>query len=108
VGDDARRYLAGTTDTTVKAVTFEDGAALVGLVLAALGLFLEQVTGSATWDGLAALAIGVLLLGVAGSPARADVALLIGQSLPRRLEDELRAEVAGLPQVVDSRSCSPR
>src|SRR5215218_7027256 len=97
----ARRYLAATTDTTVKAVTFEDSAALVGLVLAALGLFLEQVTGSATWDGLAALAIGVLLLLVAGSLARANVSLLIGQSLPRRLEDQLRAEVAGLDQVVD-------
>jgi divalent metal cation (Fe/Co/Zn/Cd) transporter len=100
-GTTPRRYLAATTDTTVKAVTFEDSAALVGLVLAALGLFLEQVTGSATWDGLAALAIGVLLLLVAGSLARANVSLLIGQSLPRRLEDQLRAEVAGLDQVVD-------
>jgi cation diffusion facilitator family transporter len=100
-GTTPRRYLAATTDTTVKAVTFEDSAALVGLVLAALGLFLEQITGSATWDGLAALAIGVLLLLVAGSLARANVSLLIGQSLPRRLEDQLRAEVAGLDQVVD-------
>jgi cation diffusion facilitator family transporter len=95
------RYLAATTDTTVKAVTFEDSAALVGLVLAAVGLTLEQLTGSATWDGVAALAIGVLLLLVAGSLARANVSLLIGQSLPRGLEDGLRAEVAGLPQVVD-------
>jgi cation diffusion facilitator family transporter len=100
-GTTPRRYLAATTDTTVKAVTFEDSAALVGLVLAALGLFLEQVTGSAVWDGLAALAIGVLLLLVAGSLARANVSLLIGLSLPRRLEDQLRAEVAGLDQVVD-------
>ena len=100
-GTTPRRYLAATTDTTVKAVTFEDSAALVGLVLAALGLFLEQVTGSAVWDGLAALAIGVLLLLVAGSLARANVSLLIGRSLPRRLEDELRAEIAGLDQVVD-------
>jgi cation diffusion facilitator family transporter len=37
----SRQYLRHTTDTTVKAVTFEDSAALVGLVLAALGLFLE-------------------------------------------------------------------
>src|SRR3954447_10337176 len=32
----SRTYLQHTTDTTVKAVTFEDSAALVGLVLAAL------------------------------------------------------------------------
>jgi cation diffusion facilitator family transporter len=100
-GTTPRRYLAETSDTAVKAVTFEDSAALVGLVLAALGLFLEQVTGDPVWDGIAAILIGVLLLLVAGSLARANVSLLIGQSIPRRLEDELRAEIAGLAQVDD-------
>jgi divalent metal cation (Fe/Co/Zn/Cd) transporter len=73
----------------------------VGLVLAALGLFLEQVTGSATWDGVAAIAIGVLLLLVAGSLARANVSLLIGQSVPPAIREQLRQEIAGLDQVVD-------
>jgi cation diffusion facilitator family transporter len=100
-GTTPRRYLAETSDTTVKAVTFEDSAALVGLVLAALGLFLEQVTGSATWDGVAAIAIGVLLLLVAGSLARANVSLLIGQSVPPAIREQLRQEIAGLDQVVD-------
>ncbi|MCF6743004.1 cation transporter [Blastococcus sp. KM273128] len=96
-----RRYLSQTSDTTVKAVTFEDAAALVGLVLAALGLFLEQLTGNPVWDGVAAVTIGVLLLLVAGSLARANVSLLIGQSVPPRIADGLRAEIAALPQVVD-------
>ncbi|MGY1673189.1 cation diffusion facilitator family transporter [Geodermatophilus sp. SYSU D00710] len=100
-GTTPRRYLAATTDTTVKAVTFEDSAALVGLVLAALGLVLEQVTGDPVWDGVAAILIGVLLLLVAGSLARANVSLLIGQSIPPRLQDELREELLGLPQVDD-------
>ncbi|MGY1609845.1 cation diffusion facilitator family transporter [Geodermatophilus sp. SYSU D00700] len=100
-GTTPRRYLAATTDTTVKAVTFEDSAALVGLVLAALGLVLERVTGDPVWDGVAAILIGVLLLLVAGSLARANVSLLIGQSIPRRLQDELREELLGLPQVDD-------
>src|ERR687889_2620770 len=59
------QYLAKTTDTTVKAVTFEDTAALIGLVLAALGLFLEHLTGDPMWDGLAAILIGLLLVVVA-------------------------------------------
>ncbi|SFT62504.1 cation diffusion facilitator family transporter [Geodermatophilus amargosae] len=100
-GTTPRRYLAETTDTTVKAVTFEDSAALIGLVLAALGLFLEQVTGDPVWDGIAAILIGVLLLVVAGSLARTNVSLLIGQSVAPRLQDELRAEIAGLDQVDD-------
>ena len=98
-GTTPRRYLAETSDTTVKAVTFEDSAALVGLVLAALGLFLEQVTDDPVWDGMAAVAIGVLLLLVAGSLAKANVSLLIGKSVSPRIEAQFREEIAGLDQV---------
>jgi cation diffusion facilitator family transporter len=94
-------YLSGTTDTTVKAVTFEDTAALIGLVLAALGLFLEQVTGDPVWDGLSAIVIGLLLIVVATVLGRANVSLLIGQSVSPRLQAELKAEIAALDHVVD-------
>jgi cation diffusion facilitator family transporter len=95
----SRQYLQHTTDTTVKAVTFEDSAALVGLVLAALGLFLEQITGDPLWDGIAAILIGVLLVLVAGSLARANISLLIGQSVPGATQQELKDELAGIDQV---------
>jgi cation diffusion facilitator family transporter len=95
----SRTYLETTTDTTVKAVTFEDSAALVGLVLAALGLLLEQLTGNPLWDGISAILIGVLLILVAGALARANVSLLIGQAVPEALERELRAEIAAMDQV---------
>jgi len=93
------QYLRHTTDTTVKAVTFEDSAALIGLVLAALGLFLEQVTGDAVWDGIAAILIGILLIAVAGSLARANISLLIGQSVPGATQQELEDELAAMDQV---------
>jgi len=96
-----QRYLAATTDTTVKAVTFEDSAALVGLVLAALGLLLEQLTGSTVWDGVASIAIGVLLFGVASVLARANASLLIGQAASPVLEKQLRQELTELDLVVD-------
>ena len=95
------RYLSATTDTTVKAVTFEDSAALVGLVLAALGLFLEHLTGQPVWDGVAAILIGLLLFVVAISLGRANVSLLIGQAASGQIEAELREEIAALPQVDD-------
>jgi cation diffusion facilitator family transporter len=94
-------YLSRTTDTTVKAVTFEDAAALVGLVLAALGLFLEHVTGDPLWDGVSAIAIGLLLLVVAYVLARANKSLLIGQSASPRIEQELRDEIAAMDHVDD-------
>src|ERR1700712_226365 len=94
-----RRYLQGTTDTTVKAVTFEDSAALVGLVLAALGLLLEQLTGDPIWDGISAVLIGLLLIVVAYALATANKSLLIGQSASPRIERELREEIAALDHV---------
>jgi cation diffusion facilitator family transporter len=93
------RYLQATTDTTVKAVTFEDSAALVGLVLAALGLLMEQLTGSAVWDGVSAILIGILLFLVAVSLGRANVSLLIGQAASERIEEELKKEINALPHV---------
>ena len=97
----SRQYLRHTTDTTVKAVTFEDSAALVGLVLAALGLFLEQVTGDPLWDGISAILIGVLLILVAGSLARANISLLIGQSVPGSTQRELTDELLAMDLVDD-------
>jgi len=98
-GTTPRRYLAETSDTTVKAVTFEDSAALVGLVLAALGLFLEHLTGDPMWDGIAAILIGLLLLVVAGVLARANVSLLVGKSVSPTIEARFRQEIADLDQV---------
>jgi len=92
-------YLNRTTDTTVKAVTFEDSAALVGLVLAALGLLLEQLTDDPLWDGVSAIAIGLLLLVVAFVLARANKSLLIGQSASPRIEQELKAEIEAMEHV---------
>ncbi|MET0425190.1 MAG: cation transporter, partial [Actinoplanes sp.] len=66
------RFLRLTPDTTVKAVYFEDAAALIGLILAALGLLLTQLTGSHVWDGVASIAIGLLLFLVAAVLARSN------------------------------------
>lgn len=93
------RYLRITPDTTVKAVTLEDGAALVGLVLAAIGLGLTQFTGSTVWDGAASVAIGVLLAGVAYVLGRTNVSLLIGQATSPALQAEIRAELEKVPAV---------
>ena len=95
------QYLRHTTDTTVKAVTFEDSAALAGLVLAALGLFLEQLTGNPVWDGISAILIGLLLIVVAGSLAGANLSLLIGQSVSEKVQAELREDIRSLELVTD-------
>jgi cation diffusion facilitator family transporter len=95
-----QRFLRLTPDTTVKAVFLEDSAALVGLVLAAVGLALAQMTGSELWDGLASVAIGLLLLVVASILARSNVSLLTGRAVPRRIHNQIAADLTSIPVVV--------
>jgi cation diffusion facilitator family transporter len=95
------RFLRLTPDTTVKAVFFEDSAALIGLVLAAVGVGLAQLTGSEMWDGLASVAIGLLLLLVATILARSNVSLLVGRAVPRRVHARIADEISGI-EVVSS------
>ena len=94
------RFLRLTPDTTVKAVYLEDSAALVGLLLAGAGLALAEVTGSAVWDGLASIAIGLLLLVVATILARSNVSLLVGRAVPRRIHNQIAEDLAAIPVVM--------
>ena len=86
-------------DLTVRTALFEDSAAMVGLVLAALGLALRQVTGSPVWDGAASMAIGVLLIVVAVRLGIDSRDYLIGRAAGSRELDTIRAEIGRTPGV---------
>ena len=85
----------------------EDTIALIGIVLAFVGLLLTQVTGNPMYDGIAALLIGLLLMGFAVALAWENKRLLLGESLPaeeeRRLYDIVERS-DGVTDVVDLRS----
>jgi cation diffusion facilitator family transporter len=87
------RFLRYTPDTSLKAVFLEDLAALIGLLLAALGLMLTEITGDPFYDGGASVLIGVLLLVVAVLLGHANLSLLIGRSLPPRFRATVLAEL---------------
>jgi cation diffusion facilitator family transporter len=88
-----RLFLRHTPDTSLKAVFLEDLAALIGLVLATVGLLLTEFTGNPVYDGTASVLIGVLLLIVAVLLGHANLSLLIGRSLPPRFREAVRAEL---------------
>jgi len=92
-------HLRLSSDPTVKTVFFEDSAALVGLVLAAAGLGLHQLTGQAFWDPVAAIAIGVLLAVVAYVLGRDTKELLIGEAAPEPARRALRDALAAEPEI---------
>jgi cation diffusion facilitator family transporter len=93
------RFLRYTGDTTIKAVVLEDSAALIGLGLAGTGLAFAELSGDQLWDGVASIAIGVLLLVVATILAGTNISLLVGRAAPPRLREGIREELAALPAV---------
>jgi divalent metal cation (Fe/Co/Zn/Cd) transporter len=72
---------------------------VVGLFVAAGGLILTDLTGTAVWDGLASIIIGLILIGVALVVAREMSALLIGESASREDRTAIRVAILGAQPV---------
>lgn len=88
--------LKDSKDTTTVAVVVEDSAALYGLIIALLSVFLGHVTGWVYFDGIGSVLIGVLLLSVSVFFAIECKALLIGEGLMsgniEKIEEILRED----------------
>lgn len=92
-------HLLRDADPTLRAVVWEDGAALVGLVLAAASLILVERTGSHVWDAVASLAIAVLLVLVAIGLGRQNAEYLIGKAVSPELQQGIVDIIKGTDGV---------
>ncbi|MDH2444468.1 cation diffusion facilitator family transporter [Amnibacterium sp. CER49] len=91
-------YTLNTSDPTVRAVFFEDLAALVGIVIAAIGITLHELTGVALWDAAGSIAVGLVLGVVAVILIQQNRRFLIGEAVDPKI---LRAALAMLTERPD-------
>jgi cation diffusion facilitator family transporter len=88
-----------STDLTTFVVLFENGAAVLGLVIAACGIALSQILGRHEPDAIASLLIGVLLGVVAFVLIRESKGLVVGEGINRPAAREMRSVIESNPNV---------
>jgi cation diffusion facilitator family transporter len=93
------RFVARTSDPTLRAVFFEDSAALLGLLLAGTGIALHQLTGHHEYDAAGSIAVGVLLAAVAVFLMRRNMDYLLGEGDSADLRAVVLERILGHPDV---------
>ncbi|QCB94681.1 cation diffusion facilitator family transporter [Cellulomonas shaoxiangyii] len=103
---DARRQRVGlftqvlrTSDPTVRAVFFEDAAALVGIVIAAAGIAAHEVTGSPVPDAVGSILVGLLLGVVAIVLIQRNLRFIVGEAVDPALRDAALRWLLAMPEV---------
>jgi cation diffusion facilitator family transporter len=83
-------FIRLSKDPSLYASLLEDSAALVGITIAAFGLTAATVFHIERADGAASIAIGVLLVGIAGVLANETRSLITGEAVAPPVLDEIR------------------
>ncbi len=81
-------------DPSIFIVLMEDSAAIIGLVIAFLGIFFSNITNNPAYDSAAAVIIGLILAGTSFLLASETKSLLIGESANKEVVQGIR-EIAG-------------
>jgi cation diffusion facilitator family transporter len=93
------RYVTETSNPTLRAVFLEDLSALVGLVIAAVGIGLHQLTGRHEFDAAGSIVIGLLLAGVAIFLMRRNMDYLLGEAQGPEVRNQVLQHIVEHPDV---------
>lgn len=93
------RAIRESKDPTTFTVLFEDSAAMLGLIVAFVGIFLGDQLGMPILDGVASLIIGIILCLVSIFLASESKGLLIGEGVDARTRASIRRFVDADPAV---------
>jgi cation diffusion facilitator family transporter len=91
--------LRSSKDPSTLTVVAEDSAALVGLALAGTGIFLSHYLDRPEIDGMASIAIGLLLAGVATVLIRESRGLLVGEGISAETARTIRTLAESEPHI---------
>jgi divalent metal cation (Fe/Co/Zn/Cd) transporter len=83
-------------------VLLENGAAMAGIIAAAAGVALAQLTGNPFYDGAASIVIGAILAFTAFVLAYESKGLLIGEAAAPELVGQLRELIRGTKGVMEA------
>lgn len=86
-------------DTALLTVVVEDSAALLGIMVAAIGIFLSDITGNSIYDAISSIVIGGILMFFAFFLARENRGLLIGESITAREYKKIVRLIKDIPEV---------
>ena len=93
------RWFRESRSAELIVVVGENIAALLGLTVALAFIALSIATGNPLWDAVGTLAIGVLLVVVAVFVAIEVKAMLVGQSIDPRRQEEMRRFLEARPEI---------
>ena len=93
------RAIRASKDPTIFTILFEDTAALIGLLVAFIGVFSGHLLGNVYLDGVASIVIGIILCGVALLLATESKDLLIGEGAKPEVVADIRKIVNDDPAV---------
>jgi cation diffusion facilitator family transporter len=100
-GLSSRAYLPQSTDPASVTVVVGGGCAVVGAIVAAVGLLVSQLTGSPNPDTVASAFIGLLLLAAGAFLLRTNRELLTGRGVAPSTLGDMRSVICSQPGVVN-------
>lgn len=83
-------HLKRSGDPTIKAVVYEDSAALVGIAIAFISLILTEITGNFFWDGVGSILISFLLASISIILIVTNRRFLLNKSIPKHYREEIK------------------
>jgi len=86
-------------DPSLITIMVEDSAALLGIAIAGVGIFLSNQTGNTIYDSISSLSIGAILMAFAFFLARENKGLLIGEAITMKEYKRIVRLIKEIPEV---------